>query len=742
MSTRHTAPGPTAGRRGRPAGAWLVAAVSLLVVSGTATPCHGQRADQPPTGELAGESYVASHPLAVAGEESVHLLRGDDGLTVTIHPSYRRRITSLHLELVSDTGLHDRLDFELWLNGRPIAGWQPLAGTDPTTIHLQLPQVFLVDGPNRLVVRSPSATLQAGTSRLVVRGYWRLLTPHLSMLGDIFDDKMARQESIDIHAPGMARPANLPAVPAELLRAVSIAMQGAALRMGDRMPSIRFVHAPQPGHDVLMIGTSQDLLPHLSAEELNRITGPRLFLRPDPHSAHRIQLFITGRDDSEVRYAAMGFGLIYTALPDAPGAIIRDLNLPAEPVFVRRAAMLPGQELTLQQLGMQHDGLTLDPGAPAEWTLWLSPRAFATVQPALNADFKVIAATRLDEPPSAVAGTLAIDINQRHSVSIDFDSNSGASLEIPLTALEAGRNRFQFRWRPAADGSTPHRAVRLSAGSILTSPGQDGDLPSPGLEWLSRAAWPLVGEPDGSSFAVALIDRDPAVVQAALLMMAKLAQVANTLLYETRFHYGIPANPEHVLIFTRLDTTPAEVIDALPAELARLFGPDPVIDLPADTRLSGRHQTDDGATIGPITSIGENDWLLIAARPADRGEQSWTLAGVRNPWEAEASMAELLETDTWQQIEGDLALVAPRQPVQAWTLPDSPFRPAGTASPVADGPAPTGAVDEATGEFRDPYLKLPLAGWISTAFWLAAIPVVLTFLTITAMSMLNRNPEL
>lgn len=743
MSTRPTTRPNGATSRGRQGRWWLCAALWLAIP----LPCAGQGVTGATDSAPPGEAYAAAHPLGAAGEEAARLLRGDSGLTVVFHPSYRRQITSLTLELVADAGLHDQPDLDIWLNGRPIDGWQPIPGTGPTTLHLLLPQVSLVDGPNQLVVASGSVNLLPEASRLVVRGHWRLLTPHLSMLTDIFDDKLARRESIDILAPGLTPRTDGPEAPTELLRAVSIAVQGAALRMGDHMPSVHFVNAPRPGHDVLIVGTSQDLLPHLSEDELNRITGPRLFLRPDPQSAHRVQLFITGRDDHEVRYAATGFGLLYTPLPDAPGAIIRDLNLPSEPVFVRRAALFPGQQLTLQQLGMPRDGLPLDSNEPAEWTMWLSPRAFATLQPAIEATFRVHAPSRTEPAPAPPAGTLAIDINQRHSTTAGFAGDGTAdSLDIPLSALKAGRNRFQFRWHPATEGPAPAQA-RLGANSTMQTPGQDGDPPPLDLNLLARAAWPLVGQPDGSSFAVALLDRDPAVIQAALLLTAKLAQISNTLLFETEFHHGIPAGDRHVLIFTRLDSTPAEVIDALPDSLARLFGPEPTVDLPAETRLSGQPDgSRTGATIGPVTSIGDNDWLLIAAEPENRGEPSWTLAGTRSPWHATTSMAELLQTDLWNQLQGHVALITPRQPLQAWKLADAdpavphPTAPAPRATGVDDPTA--GLIDEETGEYRDPYLKLPLAGWISTGFWLAAIPVVITFLTVTALSMLNRNPEL
>ncbi len=511
--------------------------------------------------------------------------------------------------------------------------------------------------------------VDADRSRLILEGTWKALSPHLGMLGALFEDKVARRDA-EWHLcfPGLAGHGH----DAESLQWGALAAQGAALRMDDLSPVLSQGLALDPSRDNLVVGEARFLTGFLPEHEIQKISGPFLAVSAQPGAPSRLMIVLSGRTPEEVSKAAMAFGFVNAWYPDSKSVVIDNISLPADPVYIRKAPLFAKTNTTFKDLGFISKLYALDripemdldfdidvwaisdeeKSATLHFDYWAPADAKGRVDFEVRANGTEVERITMGGPlpaPISGPGNTAKPIVTADAGEISADGRyrrGSARVRLPMPDLKAGKNRVSIIPAPVEAGASSDPAVgnfSLLDSSTLELSGGTPSIALPDLGLMSQAGFPFVPGADGGNLEVNLADGSNATITAAWMMMAKLAQVTNTLLYNAEIGIGPSRGGRQLLAVGAADELLARFGDTFPvtgAEFAQRMG-------------------NQGALFQSV---------LI---PAEKGEglpKMLTLLMARNVEDLPLLCQELVREDTWQRVGGDFFLWGGAQSLSAAQL--------------------------------------------------------------------------
>lgn len=417
-------------------------------------------------------------------------------------------------------------------------------------------------------------------SRMFIKGKWKQQVPNLGDLNAYFKDKTTRSDPhLHLCFPATADTGhNL-----ETIRWGALASQGVALRMDQLPPVYTQSSTIDLSQDNLVIGEARDLTGYLSEEKIQKITGPFIAVDALPNAPHRLMMVISGRTAEEVSKAALAFGFIHFGYPHTGSIVVNDISLPVEPAYIRKAPVFAGTTSTFKQLGYEsayhpHDDIPtikvnfdLDVWAitePDDFALlqldyWVPSESSPRIEFNIEANGELVEHIVLGEGPGA-----ELSEDRRHG-------RGTVTVAVPMAALHAGQNQLQIVPVISAGSITaqPNGAkFSILDSSTIELPSNTPTMALPNLALLQRAGFPFVGPADGSNFEVILTDANDATVAAAWTVMAKIAQVTDTFLYnaDIRLESGSPASDRQTLVIGAIGGMAESIRSTLPITAAEL----------------------------------------------------------------------------------------------------------------------------------------------------------------------------
>ncbi len=329
------------------------------------------------------------------------------------------------------------------------------------------------------------------------------------------------------------------------IKAAALAAAGISLRYDYRVPEISLSDALRPGMDNILIAPRSQLAATGTSAAATG-NGPVLSVQPLPEkraapaaggqaestvNPHRGLVTITGGDDAELMTAARAFAALSYPLPDSPLARISDLKLPEIGDHMMNRGLRPGNSFTFGSLGVRTTEfrnyspppLHLDLRLPSD--LYLSPNKFASIVLHMAYD----AAMREDS-------VLNIRLNGKFISGVRLDNPRGDhfrayKLDIPLSSFKAGTNRLSFEaaLTPLHTDKckliqTENLRLTIFEDSAFVLPQVPYWIKMPQLEVFFQDAFPLAQWPDLSQAAVVLTDRNWSTANAAVNLIALVAQ--------------------------------------------------------------------------------------------------------------------------------------------------------------------------------------------------------------------------
>ncbi|TLD70732.1 cellulose biosynthesis cyclic di-GMP-binding regulatory protein BcsB [Phragmitibacter flavus] len=592
----------------------------------------------------------------ITGEKTVW--HTSDTWNMTYVHSYRREIRSVLIEV---SGRHDRLpsDLEIRINGKLTKPTNQWPQADQSTV-LEIDPRAILSGRNEISLRLRQMALDIKETRLVISGAWVPMVPTLGMLNDLFGDKAAYGPQLHLCLPGYRLEEDLNEIKT---RTAALAIQGAALRMGNTLPVVHWTEKPSHLNDTLLIGTVAELADLLQPVEIERVTGPRLFFRASPVCGQGFLLVVTGRNDAEVLEAAITLGLVHQPMPSTPGATIQGLRLPQVAAYVRRSPILPGTITSFKDLGILTTELSIHNHWHAKFDFLTSALVAENDGSDRNVELDLLLSFLGEAPPDT---HLVLELNGeviRYNGSKDGQGQQAQSLaqgslhfHIPASLLKPGLNHANLKLANTSgivsDWNPPH--VLISPESRFTAPPASRFQPDTSLQNFARAAYPFVTNPDGSGITVAIMGRRHDLLLATWNLLAKLSQVSNTLLLETRFTLGLPTNAKKVIaVCDRSD-----LLNLPPA----LFGKPLTDDLHSRWSNGSRPTAVAFETIPdvipPVSKTPSDDGLIVALlKPSSLEQANWLIvSGPDRPGLA-TKVSDWVSSPLWQRMSGQVSWI-------------------------------------------------------------------------------------
>jgi Bacterial cellulose synthase subunit len=520
-----------------------------------------------------------------------------------------------------------------------------------------------------------------------------------------------------------------------LVRGAAVA-QALALRAGYR--PLTFSYSRQPLDEAMnvMIGSVEALRLYLPAEVAAKTTHSLLYLLKLADSGGRPALVVSGVTPAAVDEAILALGFANEKLPDSDAAFIRGVELPSSAPFMRRSPIFPGTTLSFQQLQTGRSALRLGPDGAIVLSLFMSAMVAIPTDAKIQIDLHFFLRQR------AFSGNkdLAVLLNGEPATQLSPSDISSAATEglagaisIPVNKFLPGKNEIVFQ----PDGMVGRYAApdtfAVYGDSGIAFPRLDGQVPLPDLRTTCRTLFPFVGQPDGSEISVLVTSTDRSTTQATWTFLAKLAQEANTLLYNASVSFKNLSPRQHQIIIGLPEHLPPEYRNGIAESWLK---------------SSQQRKTDKAADLRPVAPTRNLQYFLseqakrifptpTPAPSQKKGEdapdlRSACLTSVPNPsttgrWTLilsaidgatlEKRTHELIQPAFWDRIAGSAIL---------WNSNPEAMR---RFMPGAE-------VKQATFEDRD--VQLPLGEKMSRNLWIVLCAVLFVVLVVLTVSLLGK----
>jgi len=511
----------------------------------------------------------------------------------------------------------------------------------------------------------------------------------------------------------------------------AVIVQALALRAGN-VP-LHVTYGPQLSavRCNVLIGTVEQAKDFLPAEDLKRVQRCILGLRRLPGRADSLLLVVAGKTPEAITDAVMSLTFVRSPLPEAPTALIREVTLPDQAEFVRQPPLESGAAFTL--------GLLMERGAPARplptggvmMTLffpgYLAPSGGAAK---LTAHFQSRAQGFRGNSNLVVRlnGREVATVKRGEMKSSPLGGNE-ATVTFPVESFTHGANTLEIV------PDTPHENFQVFADSTLQLPRVEQPAALPDLRNTTSSLFPFVGQPDGSELAIALADTNPETIQSAWILLARLAQGAQTVLYAADLSFGTPREGRHALVIgpypqlaadvqVRMPFAVFDTVAALEAGAAKLEQKqgknlkeliDEALHGPRHEAKTPTPSPDAPSAKSGATNAKEFGYLGCLAPP--KSGTHWTL--VLTAFTPELLLArtqKLVQAGWWERIEGDVVRWTEEPPIFQSNVPVLRH----LAAP------------------QRTYVEMPLGERIDVRVWMALVGVGLAAFCAATVRVLNK----
>jgi Bacterial cellulose synthase subunit len=426
----------------------------------------------------------------------------------------------------------------------------------------------------------------------------------------------------------------------------------------------------------VIIGPVDQVRNFISDQEAKKITkGYVAIQRLQNGAKNDFVLLVTGHTPEDVDTTVLSLGFVQVRFPDSPSVTIRQVNLPAVPVFLRQSPLEADKTLTFAEL--QERGATVRPLPSGGVSLDLFfPGYFRTdsdAQVTINLHYS------LQERAFHSAGSIAIRLND-HEISTSQSAarpsaagGTECSLTLPLRMFQHGRNLLEITTSGTPSATPRNDDLRVFADSELVMPKIETGPKLPDLRLVSQTFYPFIGQPDGSDLAVLLPDRNQETINAVWTLLSRLAQSANTLLYAAQLTFDQYDSRRHVLVVGTYDHLPAAFrnivalrafneahINVPLAELDSLStgtNLKQLIERLLDQRRERMEELNEKVRIAnlPQVNISDRDFGVLATAPPPSAGHGWSLVVTGFTSENVLRRVQSLVQDPfWTQVRGDI----------------------------------------------------------------------------------------
>lgn len=640
----------------------------------------------------------------------IRLTRLDGNAVLSIPTSRRETIKSavLHLVTTNSIALNERSQLVVRVNNRTVAQLQLSAKQPEITADIRLPAELLQPGYNQLSFRvaqhsqdsqcedpnAPELWTEIDTTASVLRLQTEMKpltaqTLQLSDLSDVFDPKAQVLQKVNIVTAGH------PGTDAALSAGGMLA-QGIGLKMRYLMPSIRQVDA-QPssggngggvtpglaltslaGADNLLVGTVAALKPYLDPKVAAQIKGSFLGVYPMPDGQH-VLLVVAGRDDKEVQRAAEAFAWQRLEFPSQSQWNISSFTPPKMPAYLPQANIASQGTYNFKQLGFNTGGFSGN--TPAEINVNLPPDVYAQEDAQMEFHLNFSQGAKINS--EAVVNLYLNDVFQR---SITIEERQGGyyenyRLSLPLRNFRPGANVLSFRPMVMPDrlcAQTGPLLMTLFDTSSVKVPYIYRFAELPDLARFSSNAFPYVSQSDGGRLSLQVADQDSATIGAAWTLLGKLAQKQTVPLSAAQITFGAPAAGRSVLVVGNAASLPRDLLADAPWKLdADLSFAGASIPMATPSQESGWFRQQFQTLAGTNRSNTDADYLntvvsgdaklthqllVMQFRSKKLGGATTTVFASANPAQLQEGMGQLMASNYWNNMAGDVTLLTLGKP--------------------------------------------------------------------------------
>lgn len=360
------------------------------------------------------------------------------------------------------------------------------------------------------------------------------------------------------------------------------AAEGIALRLGSTPVFVTSNPGITPGKFNVAIGTVDQLRGLVEERELRSNTDGHLILRQVPNRPDTWLLLIVGRTRQGLDNAILSLGLAREKLPGVATAAIQDIVLPEAPPFLRREPLRAETLYTFQQMQDIGTGMTMLPNRRLRIEFALpgdfSPRYNGDLIMDLHYSHPAFYAQQAGQYGhrgalprlSAKANDIAEETFYGLSQPI-IEGGVRGTITIPARSFRQGDNFIDIEFPGAGT-----EGFQIFSDSTFSLPAWSVSPSLPNLTLTARTAYPFIGQPDGSEVFVYLAGSEIETVESTWTLLAKLAQVSNTLLYATEFSIAgdtklLGLNPEarHMIVVGKSASVPADYRVGMPEDIFR-----------------------------------------------------------------------------------------------------------------------------------------------------------------------------
>ena len=437
-------------------------------------------------------------------------------------------------------------------------------------------------------------------------------------------------------------------------------------------------YGPQIATDQLnvIIGTLDHLHNFLSEQETKKVSKGYLAIKrlPSPDK-NGFALLVTGRSPEDVDSAILSIGLVQVQFPDLPATTIREVILPATPIFIRESPLEGDKNVAFAEL--QKVGVSIKPLARGGLSLELFfPGYFRTdsdAQVTINLHYL------LQERTFHSTGAIVARLNGHEILTTQSAVRPSAkggmerALSFPVRMFEHGRNLLEVTTSDSSSAGGGNDSLRVYGDSELVMPKLETGTKLPDLRIVRQTFYPFIGQPDGSDLAVLLAERDQETINATWTLLSRLAQSANTLFYAAQITFSQYDLRRHILVVGQYDHLPSVfrgIVDLRAFDQAHVNVPlaqldslssgtnlKQLIERALDQRRIREEELSEMARTANLPQVGlaDRDFGVLATAPPASSAEGWSLVVTAFTGENVLRRVQsLIQEPFWNRVKGDI----------------------------------------------------------------------------------------
>ncbi len=351
-------------------------------------------------------------------------------------------------------------------------------------------------------------------------------------------------------------------------------VQGIALRVGNTPITVTSNPGIETGKLNVVVGLTRNLAAFVQENDLKAEGNGHLLLKEIAYRRDTHLLVVTGRTPEGLDNAILSLGIARERLPGAPFAAIANIVLPKAPPFLRREPLREESAYTFLQLHEIGVGMAILPNRRFRMEFALpgdfNPQYDGEMVIDLHFSYPGIEHRR---PFVGERVTVKLDHAPDETISGEVvpivGGGARSAIGIPARLLQIGANALEITFPVATGGG-----LQIYSDSTMALPPWKHQPTLPDLYIFSRTVYPWIGQPDGSELFVYLAGGSTEAVESTWTLMAKLAQVSNTMFYAAEYSAGgdlsqLNRERRHVIVVGDIDSIPEAYRVGMPKDVFR-----------------------------------------------------------------------------------------------------------------------------------------------------------------------------